>query len=116
MQVPAVRLGIRSVRGLGASAREKLERALADGPFTSVDDVVHRALLDRRALRHLAEAGTLDALLPHEPDLRKRRAALWAVLEAARGDAGPLAPRRASPAGQAAPIPATKCAACSVPP
>ena len=91
---PAVRLGIRSVRGLGAAAREKLERALAEEPFTSVEDVVRRTGLDRRSLRHLAEAGTLDGLIPHEPDVRKRRAALWAVLDAARGDAGPLAPRQ----------------------
>jgi error-prone DNA polymerase len=102
-----VRLGIRSVRGLGASAREKLERALADRAFTSVEDVVQRAGLDRRSLRHLAEAGTLDGLLPHESDLRKRRAALWAVLDAARGDAGPLAPRRTAAADSvAASIPA----------
>jgi error-prone DNA polymerase len=100
-----VRLGIRGVRGLGASAREKLERTLAEGPFTSVEDVVQRTGLDRRALRHLAEAGTLDGLLPHEPDLRKRRAALWAVLDAARGDAGPLAPRRVPDAASAAPLP-----------
>jgi len=91
---PAVRLGIRSVRGLGAAARTKLERALAERPFTSVEDVVQRSGLDRRGLRHLAEAGALDGLLPGEPDLRRRRAALWAVLDAARGDAGPLAPRR----------------------
>ncbi len=106
---PAVRLGIRSVRGLGATARERLEKALAERPFDSVDDVVQRGGLDRRALRHLAEAGVLDGLLPHEPDLRKRRAALWAVLEAARGDAGPLAPRARATAGaqrDAAPLPA----------
>ena len=104
---PAVRLGIRSVRGLGAAAREKLERTLAEGGFTSVDDVVQRTGLDRRALRHLAEAGTLDGLLPHEPDVRRRRAALWAVLDAARGDAGPLAPRRPTGAVPgAAPLPA----------
>jgi error-prone DNA polymerase len=103
---PAVRLGIRCVRGLGAAARTKLERALAEGPFTSIEDVVRRTGLDRRALRHLAEAGTLDGLLPHEPDVRKRRAALWAVLDAARGDAGPLAPRHREPAANAAPLPA----------
>ena len=91
---PAVRLGVRSVRGIGATAREKLEAALRDGPFMSIEDVVRRANLDRRALRHLAEAGAFDGMLPHEPDLRKRRAALWSVLDAARGDAGPLAPRR----------------------
>ncbi len=91
---PAVRLGLRSVRGLGTAAQDKLEAALREGPFTSVDDVVQRAGLDRRALRHLAEAGAFDGLLSHEPDRRRRRAALWAVLDAARGDAGPLAPRR----------------------
>jgi error-prone DNA polymerase len=105
-KAPAVRLGVRSVRGLGAAARDTLEQALADRPFTSIEDVVHRAGLDRRGLRHLAEAGALDGLLPHEPDLRKRRAALWAVLEAARGDAGPLAPRaRASSVAHTAPLP-----------
>ena len=102
---PAVRLGIRSVRGLGSTAHDKLEAALRDGPFTSIEDVVQRAGLDRRALRHLAEAGAFDSMLVHEPDLRKRRAALWAVLEAARGDAGPLAPRRRLGA-DAAPVPA----------
>src|SRR6478672_2373172 len=91
---PAVRLGLRSVRGLGATARDRLELALADGPFTSIDDVVRRSGLDQRGLRHLAESGAFDALLPHESDVRRRRAALWALLDAARGDAGPLAPRR----------------------
>jgi error-prone DNA polymerase len=105
-KAPAVRLGIRSVRGLGAAARAKLEEALASGGFTSVDDVVRRTGLDRRALRNLAEAGAFDGLLPHEPDVRKRRAALWAVLDAARGDAGPLAPRRILDTRQeAAPLP-----------
>jgi error-prone DNA polymerase len=109
-----VRLGVRSVRGLGAAARDSLERALAAGPFTSIDDVVRRSGLDQRGLRHLAEAGAFDALLPHEPDVRRRRAALWALLDAARGDAGPLAPRagtssvaNAAPLHQqAAPLPA----------
>jgi error-prone DNA polymerase len=104
---PAVRLGVRSVRGLGAAARDKLERALAAGPFTSIEDVVQRSGLDQRGLRHLAEAGALDGLLPDEPDVRSRRAALWAVLEASRGDAGPLAPRRRARA-EPAPLPAMR--------
>ncbi|HEU4723621.1 MAG TPA: PHP domain-containing protein [Gemmatimonadaceae bacterium] len=103
---PAVRLGLRSVRGLGATARDRLEQALADGPFTSVEDVVRRSGLDQRGLRHLAEAGAFDALVPHEPDVRRRRAALWSLLDAARGDAGPLAPRARTPsAASAAPLP-----------
>ncbi|MBI3790086.1 MAG: PHP domain-containing protein, partial [Gemmatimonadetes bacterium] len=55
--VPAVRLGLRLLRGLGSAARAKLEAALADGPFTSIADVVQRTQLDRKALRVLAEAG-----------------------------------------------------------
>jgi error-prone DNA polymerase len=68
--------------------------------------VVRRSGLDQRGLRHLAEAGAFDALVPHEPDLRRRRAALWSLLDAARGDAGPLAPRARTPsAASAAPLP-----------
>ena len=103
---PAVRLGLRSVRGLGATARDRLEKALAEGPFTSIEDVVRRSGLDQRGLRHLAEAGAFDSLVPREPDVRRRRAALWSLLDAARGDAGPLAPRRRAPNAVAtAPLP-----------
>jgi error-prone DNA polymerase len=102
---PAVRLGLRSVRGLGATARDRLEQALAEGPFTSIEDVVRRSGLDQRGLRHLAEAGAFDSLIPHEPDVRRRRAALWSLLDAARGDAGPLAPRRRASAGATSAVP-----------
>ena len=91
---PSVRLGVRSVRGLGPKAKEIFESALAGGPFTSIEDFVRRTGFDQRTLRHLAEAGAFDGFVPDEPNLRKRRAALWDVLDAARGDAGPLAPRR----------------------
>ena len=93
---PAVRLGLRLIRGLGARAKARLEAATAAGPFRSVDDLVARTGLDRRALRVLAEAGALDAFVPDEPQLRRRRAAVWRLLEAERGDAGPLAPRARS--------------------
>jgi error-prone DNA polymerase len=89
---PAVRLGIRSVRGLGPKARDRLERALTDGPFTSVEDVVRRSGLDRRSLRLLAECGAFDAMFPGEEAPKRRRAALWEMLETLRGTAGPLAP------------------------
>ena len=102
---PAVRLGLRTVRGLGPKAKERLETALRDGPFTSVGDVVRRAGLDRRALRFLAEAGAFDAMFSHEPTLERRRAALWKLLEELRGDAGPLAPG-ASVSRSRAPLPA----------
>ncbi|HKW10332.1 MAG TPA: PHP domain-containing protein [Gemmatimonadaceae bacterium] len=91
---PAVRLGVRSVRGLGSKAKEIFEQARAAGPFESIDNFARRTRFDQRTLRHLAEAGAFDGYVPDEPDLRKRRAALWEVLDALRGDAGPLAPRR----------------------
>jgi error-prone DNA polymerase len=86
----AVRLGIRTIRGLGAAAREKIEQAMSDGPFTSVAEVVRRTGLDRGSLRALAEAGALDGLVAHEPPERRRRAALWDVLRAEQGGHGPL--------------------------
>ena len=128
---PMVRLGMRSVLGLGANARTKIETALATGatacttgaqgtegdatpptgeqavpcapgvpvvtavvvqhPFTSISDFVTRTKLDRRALRALAESGALDAFVQDEPAARRRRVALWRVLEAERAPAGPLA-------------------------
>jgi error-prone DNA polymerase len=93
------------VRGLGSRAQAKLEAALADGPFVDVGDVVRRSGLDRRSLRHLAEAGAFDAMFPNEPHEHRRRAALWAVLDEQRGDAGPLAPRRALDPARPAPLP-----------
>jgi error-prone DNA polymerase len=91
---PAVRLGLRLVRGLGVVAREKLEAALRDGPFADIPDVVRRAGIDQRALRALAEAGAFDTMVADVPPNERRRVALWRVLEARRGDAGPLAPSR----------------------
>ena len=90
---PSLRLGIRLVKGLGSKAHEIFENARAAGPFTSIEDFVQRTGFDRRSLRHLAMAGAFDGFLMSEPDLKKRRAALWEVLDSARGDAGPLAPR-----------------------
>ncbi len=87
----ALRLGLRLVRGLGPAARERLERALEQGAFASVEDVVRRTGLGEAELRALAEAGAFRSLWPG------RRAALWELLRRLRGDAGPLAPRRPEP-------------------
>src|SRR5690606_28337811 len=43
----AVRLGWKFIRGLGERAGEALQAARADGPFTSVEDVIRRARLTR---------------------------------------------------------------------
>ncbi|MBI2408322.1 MAG: PHP domain-containing protein [Gemmatimonadetes bacterium] len=88
---PHVRLGLRSIRGLGPDARDRIGRARAGGAFRSIDDFVQRTRLDRRALRLLAESGALDAFVRDEPLARRRRVALWKVLEAQRGSGGPLA-------------------------
>jgi error-prone DNA polymerase len=129
---PAVRLGMRSVLGLGAIAQRKIETglgmaatALTTGapepaapappfsvppspsvpsvpsvasvanavphPFTSISDFVQRTELDRRALRALAESGAFDAFVQDEPAARRRRVALWRVLDAEKAPAGPLA-------------------------
>jgi error-prone DNA polymerase len=96
---PAVRLGLRSIRGLGSTARGKLEAALEQGPFTSIQDLVHRSGLDQRALRFVAESGALDPFVREETPHRRRRVALWRVLEAAKIDpnALPLFPERPVP-------------------
>ncbi|HKT09756.1 MAG TPA: OB-fold nucleic acid binding domain-containing protein, partial [Gemmatimonadaceae bacterium] len=92
---PAVRLGFRLVKGLGSRSRDALEAALEDGgPFQSIADFVRRSGLDRRALRAVAESGALDSFVPDEPDARRRRAAIWRMLETLRGEAGALAPNR----------------------
>lgn len=89
---PVVRLGLRSVLGLGSQARQKIEQAYASGErFTSIADFVKRSKLDRRSLRALAEAGAFDAFVQDEPPARRRRVALWRVLEAEREAPGPLA-------------------------
>ena len=102
---PVLRLGLRLVSGLGARARERLEGALAEGPFTSIADVVRRTRLDRRALRALAEAGAFDSMVKDVPAAERRRVALWRVLEAERGPAGPLAPLPVSTPGDGSPPP-----------
>ena len=85
---PALRIGVHLVRGLGSRARDRLQQAREDGPFTSVEDVVRRSGLGPSELRVLAEAGAFETLWPG------RRDALWELLRQARGDAGPLAARR----------------------
>ena len=92
---PAVRLGFRLIKGLGSRSRDLLDAALrTGGPFQSIADFVRRSGLDRRALRAVAESGALDGFVPDEPDARRRRAAIWRMLETFRGEAGALAPNR----------------------
>jgi len=75
-----VRLGMRFVRGLRATAGETVERAQ---PFASVDDLARRCRLRDDQLTKLADAG---ALASHG---LTRRAAMWQAARAAR-DSGEL--------------------------
>jgi error-prone DNA polymerase len=73
---PALRIGLRFIRGLGSKAEEKLKAAWeAGGPFWSVEDVVRRSGLGLPALKMLAEAGAFQTLWGPG-----RRSALWEVL------------------------------------
>jgi error-prone DNA polymerase len=89
--VPAVRMGLRYVRGLGAKAAARLKGELTRGAFTGVADVVER-YPSERGLRALAAAGAFRSWIPGGP-----REALWTVLGElrARRSGGPLAPAAA---------------------
>jgi error-prone DNA polymerase len=62
---PALRLGLRMIAGLRQDACERLVAARAQAPFRDLDDLVHRADLDRGTLAKLAEAAALRGLAGH---------------------------------------------------
>jgi error-prone DNA polymerase len=89
---PAVRIGLRYVRGIGARGRERLRRAREAGPFRSLSEAVARMLragVGEAELRALAAAGAFRSWVPGD-----RREALWAVMGELRrlSTGGPLAP------------------------
>jgi error-prone DNA polymerase len=67
---PAVRLGLREVRGLSADAGDRITAARDSVAFRDVADLCHRAQLDRRERALLAEAGALAGLSGHRNDAR----------------------------------------------
>jgi error-prone DNA polymerase len=70
---PAVRLGLRLIKGLSAGAAERIVDARRTAPFVDVDDLSRRALLTRHDLDALAAANALASIAGH------RREAWWAV-------------------------------------
>ncbi|WP_438009206.1 DNA polymerase III subunit alpha [Sorangium sp. So ce321] len=68
---PALRLGMRLVKGLGEAAVASIMAAREDAPFKSLPDLVRRAELKKNEVEALAEAGALAAMVP------ARREALW---------------------------------------
>ena len=79
---PALRLGLRIVKGFSASGGERLCRARAAAGFISIQDLAHRARLDKKDLGALASAGALGTLAEN------RHRACWQVAGVER--TGPL--------------------------
>ncbi len=67
----AVRLGLRSIKGISERVARRIEAVRSEWRFASVDDVVRRCELRRNDVEALAEAGAFESLTP------SRRAALW---------------------------------------
>ncbi len=82
----AARLGFHVARGLGDGQRERLEAALAAGPFADLREFATRTKLAQSALENLAVAGAFA------PWFATRRDAMWALRGLgeceARGDLG----------------------------
>lgn len=77
---PALRIGLRYVRGLGRRAQESLQHAWdSGGAFVSLEDVCRRSGLRPKDLEHLAAAGAFERFCPG------RRKALWEVLRIIKG-------------------------------
>lgn len=70
---PAIRLGMRLVKGLSEAAADRIIQARNERSFTSMQALVERAQLDRRALNALAAAGAFTSLSGD------RHQAVWAV-------------------------------------
>ncbi|MDH0098853.1 error-prone DNA polymerase [Pseudomonas sp. GD04158] len=70
---PAIRLGLRLLRGFREEDALRIEAARQAAPFTDVDDLCRRATLDARARECLADAGALRGLAGN------RYRARWAV-------------------------------------
>ncbi|WP_369602964.1 OB-fold nucleic acid binding domain-containing protein [Hahella sp. SMD15-11] len=71
---PALRLGLRLIKGLGRDAAERLQTARSRAPFNTLADVTRTVRLNAREWEALASAGALDSLTGH------RYQARWEVL------------------------------------
>ena len=80
----ALRIGLRFMDGFGPRAKEALERALVDGKFVSLEDVVQRSGLAAAELKMLARAGAFDSFCA------ERRKALWQILALLKPRSTPL--------------------------
>ena len=67
---PAVRLGLRLVRGLHERTARRMVVARAERPYRDVNDLAYRASLNRGELRNLSAAGALATLAGHRYQAR----------------------------------------------
>lgn len=65
---PEVRLGLRMIVGLPEADALRIEACRTETLFSGVDDLAHRARLDRKAMNLLADAGALHGLTRHGHD------------------------------------------------
>jgi len=70
---PAIRLGLRMIRGMREEDARRIEEARQSGAFRDVEDLDRRARLDAATRERLADAGALGGLVGH------RYQARWAV-------------------------------------
>ena len=70
-QGPATRLGLQGIVGLPEKAAQRIVQARANRPFTSTNDLAHRAALSRAEMTLLASADALMSLSGH------RRQQVW---------------------------------------
>jgi error-prone DNA polymerase len=73
---PAIRMGLRMVRGLAEKAGRAVEQARRQRPFRDVTDLCLRAGLDAQARECLADAGALKGLAGHRFQARWAMAAI----------------------------------------
>lgn len=71
---PALRLGLRMVKGLSRQGSRRLVAARSDGTFSDIEDLARRAQLSSQDLKALVRADALRDLGGH------RRQAAWSVL------------------------------------
>ncbi|WP_027597874.1 error-prone DNA polymerase [Pseudomonas sp. MOIL14HWK12:I2] len=73
---PAIRMGLRMVRGLAEKAGRAVEQVRRQRPFCDVTDLCLRAGLDAKARECLADAGALKGLAGHRFQARWAMAAI----------------------------------------
>ena len=92
----ALRLGFRQITGFRHDWAGAITLARAQAPFTSIEDIAHRAHLPQRALRLLADADAFRSIALN------RREALWEVRRTPTGELPLFAVARARELGEEA--------------